>query len=186
MHSKKLFQYLWLISILVVIALGCSMLSGVVERQIEKGIETEMESIGTEVDALITDMGGEGMIDTMAAEFTDIPFLDETGIPFFDETEEPMGEKPADIPVMPGAKMDFTSPTSVEYGVEAEIKAAVDFYEREMPVNGWIKVEAESKVDLPNEMAKLVFQKEGRKATVEIEVDFLFDGTYVTISIVGG
>ena len=59
----------------------------------------------------------------------------------------------------------------------------LDFYQREMVVNGWTKVESESNV--VEHLATLNFQKGGRKATVIITEIPVINQTTVVVTIQG-
>ena len=184
MRQKKVFQVIWLVSILVMISLACSLVGGLgkivgvdpteisdAATAIEE-ISTEIESISTEIDIdeLITEVGGGDIIETL------IP----TDMDIFGGDVDPTA-KPTDIPVMAGVTLDEASETLVSYSIETELNKIVDFYNAEMPKNGWTKVEAESKVE--SDTAKLVFTKADRKATVTIEEDIFFGGMVVEIEI---
>ena len=175
---------MWLISILVIVSMSCSLLGNFVEEQIDKTISTEIESLTTEidVDSIITQVDLDSISTEIGSITTEInpEEIISTLIP------EPVntGEKPDGIPnnIEPNSEL-ITSKIHVEYTVQKTIKEAADYYDREMPLNGWTKVAAESKVEA--DLTTLVFTKDNRKATIKIEEDFIFGGTVVTIDIVG-
>ena len=173
-----------LFSILAIVSMSCSLLGNFVEDQIDKTISTEIESLTTEidVDSIITQVDLDSITTEVGSIITEInpEEIISTLIP------EPVntGEKPDGIPIIEPNSDFVTSKTHVEFIVQKTIKEAADFYDKEMPVNGWTKVAAESKVE--TDLTTLVFTKDNRKATITIEEDFLGGGTVVTIDIVGG
>lgn len=84
-------------------------------------------------------------------------------------------EFPEDIPAFAGAK-NLTSYHSAEssgydmvsysFEVEATIEEAVAFYEREMPKKGWAKQSSYAS----GEALGLIFQKDGRAATINVSI----------------
>jgi len=172
MSGQKVFQHLWLVSVLAILALSCKLVTLPFQEVAEfqntaEALVTEVGDLATEVDfeAIITESGD--IIETAAAEFTEIPPL--------------TGEKPADIPVMEGGEDLFSSAGMVSYTTNKDFQTVVDFYLREMPKNGWVKNESESSQS--EGQATLVFQKEGRKATVII-LDVMISVS-VSITITG-
>jgi hypothetical protein len=178
MREKKLFQFFWLLTILAVVSLSCSLAAGVVPgvstatlTQTPTGSATATGGAATEGLGL-----GAGMMETM------LPNLIPTDLDIFGGGGT-VGPVPTDIPVMPGGELEESSPTRVVYTLDTEdVNQVVNFYNQEMTKNGWAKVEVESKVG--SQTATLVFSKDTRKATFTIEVDDLFGGMTVTIDIV--
>jgi hypothetical protein len=192
MKNKRYFQVMWVFTILVVISLSCSLGLSALEEEIEESINTEVEelvtnadAISTEVGSLVTDIDLEGMVTDIDIEgmVTDIDFEAMVTEIDLDNLFGVQGEKPADIPVMEGYTDEFFSATLVEYVVNVALNQVVAYYDREMPVNGWTKVDAESKVQADS--AELVYEKGGRKAKITIEKDFFSDGMFVSIEITG-
>lgn len=193
MRNKKYFQILWVVTIIIAVTLSCSLGLSAIEKELEESISTEVEaiitdaeSLETEVGSLITDIDLEAIvtevdIEAMVTEIDIESMVTEVNLD--DLLGGGEGEKPADIPVMEGVTIDFQSETSVEYPANVPLNEVVAFYEREMPINGWTKVEAESKVLADS--AELVYEKGGRKAKITIEQDFFSDDMYVTIEITG-
>lgn len=172
MSRQKVFQHLWLVSVVAILAISCKLVTLPFQEVTEvkntaEAIATDVGGLITEVDfeAIITESGG--VIETASAEFTEIPPL--------------TGEKPADIPVIEGGEDLFSSAGLVTYTTSKDFQTVVDFYLREMPQNGWTKNEAESSQS--EGQATLVFQKGGRKATVVI-LDVMISVT-VSITITG-
>jgi hypothetical protein len=183
MRNKKLFQCLLVITLLVAASLSCNLFTkpvnvvfgitntaGVVVTETQGsatqagigGIMTESGSIMTEMGGIMTEVGGIG----------EIFGSDATGTP---------GVKPADIPVVDDAADLVGTPVSVSYTTEKNFQAVVDFYNKEMLTNGWMKVEAESRASADS--ADLVFTKGVRKARISILDNFL--GVTVTVAIQG-
>jgi hypothetical protein len=178
MSNRKIYRYALILVLLVAASLSCKtvmnpdeVVEGLVSTQIE-GIVTDIdiESLTTDMDlgAIVTDMDIESIV---------------TDMDFGDGTPAPGGQRPADIPIMPGQTEILTEASDwVMYNVTAQFQAVIDFYEKEMPANGWSKVTGESKVE--SDYAYLVFEKQGRKAVLEISPDFFSeDNITVTISI---
>lgn len=177
MAHKKFFRWMWLFCILAVVTMSCSLLGNFVEDQIDKTIETQAEAIITELDieSIITEVDLEAIVTEINPE--EILGTIGTLMPGPENT----GERPEGIPILEPNSDFITSKTHVDFMVEKTVKEAVDFYEQQMPSNGWTKVAAESKVE--TDFTTLVFTKDNRKATIKIEEDFLFGGTVVTIDI---
>jgi hypothetical protein len=191
MPQKQVFRYLWVISILVMVGLSCSLLSRFVENTVNNTvnnvIDTQVGGISTDVGSLITEVDVGSLITEadIGSLITDIninePFgIIDTAFPEVTNT----GEKPEGIPVMEPNTDLITNKTHVEFATTKTTQDATTFYTQQMPANGWTKVEAESKVE--NDVTTLVYTKDTRKATIQIEEDFLFGGTLVTIDVTGG
>jgi hypothetical protein len=199
MKKQMVFRFAWLITVLAIFSLGCKLVTQVGEavRLVTevKGLATDidLEGLSTEIDlgglsteidlgSLATDIDLEGMSTLMATDMGIEELL--TAIPLDVGTlvaATPAGF-PADIPIMEGDKSNMGgSPTRIEYGVDAEVQDAVDFYRREMPARGWVEASG-STVDAGE--AVLHFQKDNRKVTVNVMED-LFFGILVTITIEG-
>lgn len=185
--NRKHFRWVWLASLLAIVTLSCSLLGNLIEDQIDKTIETQAEAILTEVDleSIVTEVDLESIVteidvESIVTEINPDEIFDtvETLMPEPENT----GERPEGIPVLEPNEDFITSLTHVEYVVQKTVKEASDFYEQQMPANGWTKVAAESKVE--TDSTTLVFTKDNRKATITVEEDFLFGGTVVTIDIV--
>jgi len=182
MRERKVFRYLWVISLFVIAGLSCNLVTNITDAVEVKdtiaplitevgGMITDVDtgSIETQIGSIATEFEGGGM-ETMAAQITDMP------IPGLS------GEKPADIPVMDGASEIVGSADLVTYFIDKEFQTVVDYYEREMPNNGWTK----SNGTVDSDYAELVFEKDGRKATIEIAGIPFIEQTSVTINIEGG
>lgn len=189
MKTRMMTVFLLGISVMTLIALSCSIVSRVGEfRATGEALATSVESgremlgtgqaIVTQIDesgiketmqAVATELGESGVKETVQAVATDI---DESGIK---ETAQAVvtdlpslsGEKPADIPVLTDGASDLVaSQDIVSYLSSGTFQDAMDFYEREMPVNGWSKIERDSSVY--ESLATLVYEKSGRRATIVI------------------
>jgi hypothetical protein len=140
----------------------------------DSGIKQTMEAYATDIDAgklietaqaAVTDVGESGIRQTVQALATDLPGIS--------------GEKPADIPVpAQGASDLVASENLVSYLSADSFQVAVNFYETEMPLNGWSKIERESSVR--DNLATLVFEKSSRRASVIItEIPFINQVTVI-------
>lgn len=185
--KKRYFRWIWLVSLLAMVTLSCSLLGNVIEDQIDKSIETQAEAILTEVDieSIVTEVDLEAIVteidvESIVTEINPEEIFDtvETLMPAPENT----GERPEGIPILEPNEDFVTSLTHVEYVVQKPVTEATSFYDQQMPANGWTKVAAESKVE--TDVTTLVFTKDNRKATITIEEDFIFGGTVVTIDIV--
>ena len=207
MNSKVVFRFLWAISILVMVALSCRLTSRAGElKATGEALATDIESgrkiLGTG-EAFATQIGESGIKETMQAVVTDIDEsglqetfqavtteIDQSGIKETLQaaaTDLPKlsGDKPADIPVFEGQKDDLVSSAEiVSYISAGSFQEILDFYEREMPSNGWSKVNQDSSI-LEN-LANLTYQKNGRKAIILITHVPFISQTTVLITIQGG
>ncbi|MDI6695003.1 MAG: hypothetical protein QME21_08155 [Anaerolineales bacterium] len=193
MRRKVFFRLAWVMCVLLFASLGCQLVNNVrdvvalaseavglaTDIDIEglatdidlEGIATEvdLEQLATEMEAITTEIDLESLI-------TDIPLLDETP----ETVATPIGF-PSDIPIMEGDKYNMSgTPTQLEYSIDVEVNAAVDFYRREMAARGWAE---QSNLIIEGE-AELVFQKGARKARVKITEDFFF-GVMIEILLEG-
>ena len=189
MKTKTMTVFLLGLSMLTMIALSCSIVSRAGELRatgevLATSVESGREMLGTgqaivtkidesgikeTMQAVATDIGESGVKETVQAVATDI---DESGIK---ETAQAVvtdlpgftGEKPADIPVLSdGAKDMIASQDMVSYLSPGTFQEVVDFYEREMPLNGWSKIDLDSSI-IEN-LATLIYEKSGRRASVII------------------
>jgi hypothetical protein len=97
------------------------------------------------------------------------------------EIKPPAGcEGPAeDIPIMPDATDKSVFGTLISYKSPSAFREVLDFYQDEMPNNGW-----EASADEPlitDDFASLTYEKDGRKASITLTVDN--DQVSVLISI---
>jgi hypothetical protein len=82
-----------------------------------------------------------------------------------------------DIPMLPDAAVEFGSAEFISYGTASSVADAAQFYQDEMPKNGWTASEDSMVFD---ENALLHYNKGGETADVIISID---DGTNVLITI---
>jgi hypothetical protein len=89
---------------------------------------------------------------------------------------------PPDVPIFAGERSAFVgSPQNISYFVKGEVKAVLEFYQTQMPLNGWTKVDYGSVVT--EAAASLYFEKAGRKATIIITAVPVFRQTSVVITL---
>jgi hypothetical protein len=126
---------------------------------------------------------GPGLEQTVQAFITqDVPGLAGTVQAFATQSGSTTGQAPEDIPLVEGNKTSLvTSESFVTYFTSMDFKSVVSFYEAQMPVNGWTKVDNES-VQNANS-AVLVYDKPSRKATVTLGVNPTDNTTVVVITI---
>jgi hypothetical protein len=193
MRDRTFFRYLLVITLVLAVTLSCNLVMNPINQTVGvvktgESVATDIQSIATQVDigAIATSIqdistqvdfggiatqiegvatsGGEGLISTLMSDATEIPGVG--------------GVKPTDIPVLKGATQINASGGEVDFVTEQSVEATAKFYQRQMPANGWQKVSETVKTDT----ATLVFQKGGRKATVQIDSLLI---TSVTITIEG-
>ncbi len=191
----KPYQYrsLLLIIILISASLSCQLVSGIGETQatLEAAATQASEGITslgtgqallTEVgdsdlletaQALVTQGSDSGLLKTAMAAATQGPGIQETA-------QASMGEPPEDIPIIPGSKDEYlTSEFTISYSIAMAFSEVVEFYERDMPINGWTKDDQNSmKSDY---VAALIFSKGDRSATVTLNLNPLNNQTIVVI-----
>ena len=89
---------------------------------------------------------------------------------------------PNDIPQVEGEKNVLVDTSNfLSYTTALDLRTVEDFYEREMPANGWTKIEQGSVVSAAS--AIFIYEKSGRRATVTISADTGAGGTLVAIVI---
>jgi hypothetical protein len=209
MNRKSFFRLAWALTLLLAFSLGCKLVNEA-QDLVALATDIDVEGLATDIDldSLATDIDIEGLstdidiermvtdidIDELSTEMgsvvTDMaPVLTEMGsfltdMPGLDGTlvavATPSGF-PDDIPVMDGQKLSMSgAPNRLEYSLDADFNAAVDYYRREMAARGWV----EGGSNVQEGEASLVFQKGNRRATVHISEDFLF-GLAIEITVEG-
>ncbi len=176
MRNQKIFRYILFITLLVAASLSCK----TVTKPFEKisGIATDIEDmmgIATEIDVegLATDIDIGGMETELAPMITEVQGI-------ITDMPDLTGEKPTDVPIIEGGEEIMSSKGLITISTDKELREVVDFYESQMPANGWAKVDGKVEED----SAELVFQKEARKATISID-SIPFIGTTISITIEG-
>lgn len=209
MNHKSFFRLAWALTVLLAFGLGCKLVDraqelatlatnveGIATEIDLEGLSTDidLEGLSTEIDleGLVTDVDIDQLSTEMGSMATEMaPILTDMGsflteMPGLDGTLIAVGTPsgfPDDIPVMDGQKMSMSgTPNQLEYSLDVDFNAAVDFYHREMAARGW--VEGGSSVNTDDSEANLVFQKGGRRATVQISEDFFF-GLAIEIVVEG-
>lgn len=134
------------------------------------------------VQADITGAGGEGaLVEKGSMEFT----YDVSDVNAEISIEAPTGAgQPStreDIPMLPDAKVDFSSPDFIGYHTAKSVTEAGKFYEQEMPKNGW---QADPGNTVQKDSAALTYTKGSDSAFVVITTDD--QGTNVSILITAG
>ena len=180
MHNQKVYQYLLVIFLIAAASLGCQLFTSPIEKvqsvATEVATQVNVNSISTQVGSLATENDAGSItteIGSLTTQIGDIGSLI-TELPDFS------GTKPTDIPIIEGGEELLASETSVSFTTNKTLQEVIDFYNKEMPANGWTKVEAESKKT--EEETTLVFEKGNRKATISITDMFI--SLMVQISIV--
>jgi hypothetical protein len=151
------------------------------------GVMTQMPGVMTQMPGVLTQM--PGVLTQMPGMMTDMPGL-MTGMPTFDVdipgligTPQPTPQGfPSDIPMMTGTILSVEGdPSRLEYSVDADVSAAVEFYRSAMAAQGWLEMAGGTQ---DTEQARMNFQKGNRIARISIEQDFFF-GVVIKISVEG-
>lgn len=142
----------------------------------ESGLKETIAAAATAVDesgvvetaqALLTEQG-PGLLQTVQAVKTQLPGM--------------QSQPPAGIPLMDGERSNYmASDQFVSYTINQDFQSVLDFYERQMPVNGWTRQENGSLV--MGQTATIVFQKDGHTAFVAISVEPVTNRTAVVVTV---
>lgn len=207
------FRHAWLVAALLFGTLACRLVTGIGETkatveaaatQAKQGlnmVETAQAMItqvgGSETlktaRAIATEVGESGLIETAQAVATqEGPGLIQTARavatqkgPELEETARSiMGEPPEDIPILESEKEDYLAGEFlISYVVPVSFDEVVDFYQREMPAEGWVE---EQRSSMESEsVAAFTYQKDSRSAAITISVNPINRRTTVVILITG-
>ena len=78
------------------------------------------------------------------------------------------GPPPTDIPEFQGPKQTlFSSPGVISYTTQQTLSSIKEFYEKNMPPNGWTRIENQSVIS--DNAVVLVYEKAGRRATIALD-----------------
>jgi len=177
MRNQKIYRFILLITLLIAVSLSCKTVTEPIEKI--SGVATDIEDmmgIATDIDieGIVTDIDIEGMKTEIAPMITEVQDMI-TEMPDF------TGDKPTDVPIIEGGDELVSTKGLITYTTDKEIGEVVNFYESQMPANGWMKTSG----NVEEDTAELIFQKEARKATISID-SIPFMGTTVSITIDGG
>ena len=153
-----------------------------VEKTVQAFATNQGPSLEQTIQAFATNQG-PGLEQTVQAFITEgVPELAGTVQALATQGSSTTGQAPQDIPLVEGDKTNLvTSETFITYFTSMDFKSVVSFYETQMPVNGWTKVDSES---IKNDnSAVLVYDKPSRKATITLGVNPTNNSTVVAISI---
>ncbi|UCH61222.1 MAG: hypothetical protein JSV61_07000, partial [Anaerolineales bacterium] len=148
--------------------------------------------------ALATEVGDSGLLETAQAYATEQgpallataqalateqgPGLRETTQALATQAALNLGGAPEDIPVVEGERQNFIASSQlVSYFTRLDFQQVVDFYQAQMPANGWSLLE-EGIVQAEN-TATLNYVKADRLASVTLTVNPLDNQTIVVITI---
>jgi hypothetical protein len=145
-------------------------------------VNSGRELLGTG-EALITEVAGSGAAQTAKAFVTqEAPLLKETAQAIATNVLATPSDVPEDIPVMEGEKSAFVgSARAISYIVEQDFLTVLDFYQQEMPANGWTK--AEYGTTITDTQAELHFEKGERTVIIVIAQVPFTAKTMVVITI---
>lgn len=195
--GNKTFQLCIGTSLLIIISLACSFISGLSQdiKDIEntaEAVATQAQGIATEIkdsgffetaQAFATDEGEEfiATIEAMTTEVIGSDFLETIEAEVFEDFTN--GEAPLDIPVIEDANIEdfFGSKDMVSYFTAMNFQTVLGFYKKEMPTNGWIEISGLSVETV--DTAVLYYEKPDRKASLTISVDAAQQKTVVMILI---
>ena len=207
MDRKKFFRILLGITVLVGASLACRTFTSA--RQDVEDIQSTAQAMGTAVgdgqdlletgQALATQVDESGLKETVAAAATQLaesglletaraaateygPDVKETLQAIATDFPDSQSPPPAGIPLMDGERSNYyASDQFVSYTIKQDFQIVLDFYEREMPDNGWVRQENGSTIFA--QTATVVFQKDGRTAFVAIMVEPVTDQIAVVVTI---
>lgn len=151
---------------------------------IKEEIENLVTDLPDDIEALATDLPVdiETLVTDLPDEIGDLGDLGDLG-DIGDLITEGLGsgEIPPDIPVVEDSKENlFGSENVVSYLTPFDFDFVLDFYQAEMPNNGWSAKEGSVITD---DAALLYFEKSGRDATVTLSYTPIDDKTAVLILI---
>ncbi len=189
MKRKRYFGVI--LSFLILSGLACSLLSGVTDQG--QDLLTTAQSLATDIDggeilstveALATEVVPGDMLATVQAAATGfdpedmLATADALGTQAASQGGDQLataqalatqagGEAPDDIPLVDGEKSDlFTSPFVVSYATSLDLASVTEFYQVEMPANGW---DFDEETSVISDFASvLMYRKTDRTATVTI------------------
>lgn len=149
-----------------------------------QAIATQVAESGLEetAQAFIT-QNAPGMVETAQAMVTNQGAgLVETAQALATQAAAALGQAPAEIPIVPGDKDNYSaSGLYVSYTTPLSFAEVLDFYKREMVNEGWNKVDLGS-VETETS-AILNYEKPDRKAAVVLETTATPPGTIVAITV---
>jgi hypothetical protein len=125
---------------------------------------------------------GAPLLSTIQAAGTYNPGLVQTAQAII-RNEIPTGEPPGDVPVMNRDQLRdfFGSSNYIFYSTAIEYSEVLQFYQAQMPNNGWQYLEYDSH-EYAN-AAQLVYQKDNRSVSINLSANPLNNTTVVVINI---
>ncbi len=197
------YRYGWpiLLMFAALLAISCSAISDIAEKagQVQSAartaaalatagqeIITQVEGSGIlkTVEAAATFAEESGLIATVQAAMTEIPGEASDAIATLGValTQGAYGEAPANIPLVNAEMNNFVGSESlVSYTTPLAYQSVVDFYQAEMPVDGWTKDDNNSVSSLSYTV--LAYGNAAETATVTISTNPLGGETIVLINI---
>ncbi len=145
-----------------------------------EALGTQHKGILETVKAVTTQ--GAPLLSTIQAAGTNNPGLVQTARAII-QKEIPTGEPPDDIPVINRDQLHdyFGSSKYIFYTTPDQYAEVLQFYQTEMPKNGWQYLENDSH-EYAN-AAQLVYQKDNRTATINLSLNPLNNSTVVVINL---
>jgi len=176
MRNQKVFRILLMVVLLLAVSLSCKTITKpfeAVQDIINLATDVDVQGIVTQVEGLATDIDIEGITTQIEPMMTEIQDM-------ITEMPDLSGDKPVDIPIIEGSEEMMSSKGLITFTTEKELYEIIDYYNQQMPANGWNKTGEKVEED----STELTFEKGGRKATINV-ISFPFIGTNVTITIEG-
>ncbi len=151
--------------------------------QTARAVETQHPGILATVEAVGTHAAP--LLGTLQAVGTNSPGLVQTAQALI-QNKLPTGQPPDDIPIYNRdlAQDFFGSSQYIFYSSPSQYAQVLNFYQVEMPHNGWQYVESAS--HLYSNAAELKFSKDNRNATVNLSLNPLNNTTVIVIDVSTG
>jgi hypothetical protein len=186
--NRHIYRLAWLFCLLMAVTLSCNALTGLEQdarttRGTLAAAATDMMELVTQAKSLATEVEESGVVKTSMAYATEegsqllatLEAVATTGIEF--------GDAPPDIPIIALEDIvNFVGTNQlVSYTARLNLAQVVDFYQREMPANGW-EPSAEGNSQTKTSVV-LRFVKPNKSATITITVNPLDNNSAVVIFI---
>ncbi len=172
---KTPYRYILFVVLILGVLLACNTFSGIQGKV--KEVQGTVGSVVTQAEGLATAVTtvkafateAAPLLETAVAYATENPGLEKTALAL--ATEAGVGEQPADIPILPRDQTTafFTTSELVSYSTSLSFNDVKDFYETEMPKNGW-EESSDGQVDFDTMWVRS-YLKPDRTATITLAKD---------------
>jgi hypothetical protein len=183
-------HYSWIMIAFVVflVSVACNLFSNplgnVAEEAKQLATQVDFSQLETTMEAISTEVQESGLQETVQAMVTTAP----EDLGDLQATAEAVqegfggGETPADIPVVEGVTDNFYgSKDVVSYFTAIDFSEVLDYYQQQMPLNGWEEKQSESII--AGDTAVLHYEKPDRTAIVTLSVNPVDGKTIVMVTI---